>query len=192
MEIGEGGIVVNGEKFEKPIGGSDVLKSAGVAVIPFAVLVIAAVEQRSGPGYPIVYSVLLVALVTFGYRASWLFCRRRTHVLVSNVKSFAPERFAYLGLVIAAVMVAIAFITGQTKVSSTSNMTQWMAGLVTTVPLLEVFGGSWGQLQARPISSDEDGKVADRGSDKRIRSDCLPCRSKNEAEKSKSIETCMR
>lgn len=182
---------VNGREVEKLIGWRDVLKPAGVVTIPFGVLVNAAAEQSIGPGHPIIYSVLLVALVTFSYRAIWLARRCGTHVLVCDAKSFTPERFAFLGFVIATVTVMIAFMTGQTIISSDSTMTEWVAGLLTTVPLLEVFGGSWGQLQARPISSDENGDVADRGLENRIGIDSRSSRSESEIHTSKPIETWM-
>lgn len=153
METGATG--AGGRKVARVIGWREVIKPAGVAFIPFCVLVNAAISQSNGPGYPIIYSILLISIVTFAYRAGWLALRCKTHVLVANAKTFAPERFAYLGLVIASVMVVIAFMTGQTVVSSSSNMTQWVAGLLTTVPLLEVFGGNWGQLQAQLVPNDE-------------------------------------
>lgn len=179
------------KKVVKVIGWREVAKPAGVAFIPFCVLANAAVSQSNGPGYPIIYSILLISFVTFVYRAVWLARRCKTHALVANAKTFAPERFAYLGLVIAIVMVVIAYMTGQTEVSSSSNMTQWVAGLLTTVPLLEVFGGNWGQLQAQLVPKFEFKEDVERDLRENDGSVQLPGGQANGGVPSNRIETWM-
>lgn len=152
-------------KIERAIGWREIIRPFGVALIPFSVLVISSLTQSKGPGQPIIYSVLLITLVTFACRGIWLARRCKTHLLVASAKTFAPERFSYLGLVIAVVMVLVARMTGQLEVTTSSPMAQWVAGLLTTVPLLEVFGNNWGQLQARRIlkGSDRDLEEPDGG-----------------------------
>lgn len=84
----------------RPITRSDIAGPAFLALIPLGVIVTLITNQVGGPGYPIIFAVLLVAFVTFLERAIWLRKRRKSHDLILNPRAFAPERIGFLGLTI--------------------------------------------------------------------------------------------
>lgn len=141
----------------RPITRSDIAGPAFLALIPLGVIVTLLTSQVGGPGYPIIFAVLLVAFVTFLERAIWLQKMRKSHDLILNPRAFAPERIGFLGLTIVIAMFATGYATQQTEVSTEGSFVKWVGALLTTIPLLEMVVGSWGQLQVleRPNSHEE-------------------------------------
>lgn len=123
------------------------LSILAVMIFLWLVLFVATITSANGEGAPFLITVAGAGSLTFGHRACWLGCHKHHgYQLLEDPSAFAPERTAVLGVVLIFCAVAMS-VCNDGVLPSDSKGAEWMAGLMTTVPLLSVYSGSWKKLQ---------------------------------------------